>query len=262
MLQRLLVTIFAILALVLTGCGGETSDSKPADGDASAKKVENDEPKLANDDIEKFFKAISSADPDRIEGVKSLAAPDSVAAAYAQQQQDVINAGIDGGVPQDESTLKKVDKGYENCPSGQPDSCIVWDDFEAARGKLAKFTVDDIDITDRISIGDGSTKKAGDLATLEFRSAYKSVQSGHVFVSVLVTSSNEKINIGSYEATYRGVDKRQSTAVDVSGLTELDADSVATLAMVFKAAEVGGTVKVRIMNSEYANEQIVEIKTQ
>lgn len=262
--MRIRQTVVSVLAVgtLVAGCGGEP-DVKPATGDSSAKTVEGKTPELENADLKKFFDAIAASDPEKMQAVKSLAAPGSIAAAYLQEQSDASNALIDAGFGNDiGSTAKEVDGGYKNCSDpADPTNCVTWADFESANGKLAKFTINGTDISDRIAVGDGSNQDAGGLATVEFLSAYKSVQSDQIFVNVKVTSHTQKINLGAYTATYRGDDKRQSTATDASAPTELDADSTAYVSMIFKASKLGGIAKLAISDESYNVEQEVAIKT-
>lgn len=259
---RLVVASVLVVGTLLAGCGGDP-DVKPAKGDTNAKKVEGKAPELEDADIRRFFEAIAAYDPDKMKSVRTLAAPGSLAAAYLQEQSDASNALIDAGSGDDDgSNLNKVDGGYENCSDpSDPKNCVTWANFESVEGKLAKFTINDTDISDRITVGDGSKQKAGDLATIEFLSAYKSVQSDQIFVNVRVTSNKQKIDLNAYSATYRGKDKRQSTATDATAPTELDADSTAYISMIFKASKVGGVAKLTVSDENFDAEQEVAIKT-
>jgi hypothetical protein len=261
-LRRFTALAFAA-SLVLAGCGGG-GDVQEAKGDTSAKTVESDKdaPELKGSAVKAYFDAISYSDPQKMEAVKDTVAPGSIAAAYLQEQSDVSNAGIDAGTPYDGGPAKKVDGGFENCDEvDDKDSCTKWTDLEQVDGKLAKFKVNGVDLTDRIAIGDGSKAEAGDLATVEFLSTYKSVQADYIFVNLRVTSGKEPISLNSYSAKYRGTDKRQSTATaDSTGPTDIEADSTAYIALVFKASAIGGEVKLGVFNSDY-DETTVAIKT-
>jgi hypothetical protein len=261
MRTRLILTSLVSIAALASGCGGG-SDVPPAKGDTSAKTVKGEDSELENADLRKFFDAIATSDPDKMAAVESLVAPGSIAAAYLQEQTDASNAAIDAGLVYQAGTTEKVKGGYQNCDKTEDEpSCVTWTDLEQVGGKLAKFTINDIDISDRISVGDGSKQKAGELATVEFLSAYKSVQSDQIFINVRVTSGNEKLMLDTYSATYRGADKRQSTATDSTGPTELDADSTAYLSLIFKASKIGGVAKLRILDEDYNRDVEVAIKT-
>jgi hypothetical protein len=265
------IAIAVVAPLVLTGCGG-SSDVKPAKGDTSANTVQGKEAKrdaaadrdaeLKDEAVAQYFDAISYSDPEKMEAVKSVVAPGSIAAAYLQEQSDVSNAGIDAGTPYDGGPAKKIDGGFENCDeTDDENSCTKWTDLEQVNGRLAKFTVNGTDITDRIAVGDGTKANAGSLASVEFLSTYKSVQSEVVFVNLRVTSDKEPVNLNLYSATYRGTDKRQSTATaDSTGPTELEADSTAYVSLIFKAGAIGGDVKLGVSDSDY-NEIEATIKT-
>lgn len=250
-----------VMTLSLAACDGG-SDAKTAKGDTSANAVEGDKPELENKDAKRFFDAIASSDPEKMAAVTDVAAPGSIAAAYLQEQSDVANAGIDAGSPYEGGEAQKVDGGYENCvETGDADSCVTWANLEQVDGKLAKFTINDVDISDRIAIGDGTSVKASAAAQVEFLSAYKSIQADVVFVNLKVTSGKDAISLNSYSATYRGIDKRQSTATgDSTSTTELEADSTAYISLVFKASAIGGTVKLGVYDKNF-DEAFATVKT-
>ncbi|MCW2789508.1 MAG: hypothetical protein JWP56_1811 [Aeromicrobium sp.] len=256
-----LVSATSSLTLLLAGCGGDP-DVKDATGDTSAKTVQGEKPSVASKDLQRYFDAVASSDPDALAAVEDVAAPGSVAAAYLQEQSDVSNAGIDAGSPYDGGTAKKVDGGYENCDdTTDEDSCVKWGDLEQVDGKLAKFTINGTDISDRISVGDGTKVDADKIASVEFLSSYKSVQSEVVFVNVRVASKKTPISLNIYDATYRDADKRQTTSTtDSTGPTELDADSTAYVSLVFKASAIGGTVNLGMYDSNF-NEVRASVKT-
>lgn len=250
-----------VAALALAGCAG--SDTSPADGDTTAKKVTSDEnEEVSNDDIKAVFEAISSGDPDEMEAVEKFVAPGSVAAAYLAHQRNSANASIDGGISSPASTLTKVEGGFKDCDgSGEENSCVVWADLKTEGGKLASLTVNDVELDDRITVGDGSTTDVGDLAEVEFLSAYKSIQGDQIFVNVRVTSLEQPITMNLYTATYRGSDKRQRTAVDALGNTDLDPDSSTYATMIFEAKAVGGEAKLDISDQDFNQNLTATVKT-
>jgi hypothetical protein len=255
-----LVTVTTLVVLLASSCGGDP-DAKPAERDTSAKTAKNDEPKLANDDVEKYFEAIVSSDPDQLDDASEIAAPGSIAEAYLKYHRAGIDAQIDGGVQDEGSELKKVEDGYKDCSNpDDPKDCVVWSDFESVDGRLANFTINDKDLKDRISLGNGSKVKAGDLGSVEFLVAYQSVQSSDLFVIVRVASRDAtSLNAGS--ATYRDPDKRQSTASSYYGADELGADSTATLAMIFSRAKPGGEATLTFNSENYARSEDAKFKT-
>lgn len=191
----------------------------------------------------------------------TLAAPGSVAAAYAQYNVDANQAAIDGGSDYDDETLSEIDGGYKSCSGGtSDDDCVTWTDFESSDGKISSLKVNETDISKRISIGNGRSKKAGDLATVELLTAYQSVQANDMVVNALIKSGDGEITIGTYEAKYRGPDGRQTTASAAEGPTELDADSTANVTLSFKNAKPSGEVTITVYNEDY-DEETVTLKT-
>ncbi len=260
MLRRTGLLIAAALLVPLSACSdGEVKEAK---GDTAAKTVDNSETKLEDADVKKVVEALSSSDPEELKDALPLTTPGSVAEAYLKHQVNLTTAAIDGGTEYQAGTVKKVDGGYQDCDDASDKSTrVVFGGFESTEGKLATLTVDSTPLADRIASGDGSTKKAGDLAEVEFLSAYKTVTSGDLHVVISVTSAGDPININQYQAKYRGTDKRQSTATAGEGPTELAADSRANVAMVFKNADIGGEVTIQLLSEDYMTTETVTFKT-
>jgi hypothetical protein len=257
---------FVIAAILLSvpafaSCSG-SDEVKPATGESSAKVATSEAPVAKDKDVESYFNAIVSADLDQLGEASSLVAPGSIADAYLKYHLAGANAAIDGGSPDEPSDLEKVEGGYKTCDDpDDPDDCVTWSDLESVDGKLAKFAVNGKDLTDRISVGDGSTAKAGELGTVEFLVAYQSVQSGDLFVLASVTSGDEPVTLNSGSATYRGPDKRQSQASSYYGPDSLAADSTATLGLIFTSAKPGGEATLTFNSEDFSRSNDAKIKT-
>lgn len=123
------------------------------------------------------------------------------------------------------------------------------------------FKVNGQDLGPRISTGSGSVLRAGELGSAKFLYAYQSVQSGNLYVILGVKSRANKINVGSYEAKYRALTGRQSTASAVAGPTELAPHSSATIAMTFTGAKPGGVVTMPLLSENFETSRELQIKT-
>lgn len=243
--------------LPVAGCS--KSDVKETKGDTGVATAKSDPP--SNGGVKKYFEGLASYDPDQIEQSIKLAAVGSIAAAYAQYFLDTTNSALDAGQPYDPSSLSKTDGGYKVCgDDGDSKTCVTWTQLESTGGKIASLKVNGQDLSDRISVGDGTKQDAGKLATVEFLGAYQSVQANSMVINFKVVSSGQKVSIGSFEAKYRGPDGRQSVASTADGPTDLDANSSANITLNFEHAKPGGTVTLEIDDENFNTTAAVSIK--
>lgn len=253
----------AIALIVMSGgCGGP--EVKEATSDRSAATAKQD---VDDEEVETYFEAHASGDVAELESAAELAAPGSIANAYALQQSHVHNALIDGGQPSEAGILKKVDDGYRMCQTqivdiegNEEETCYTYADFESTDGKLASFTINGKELDERISLGNGEKVKAGRFGRVEFLSAYKAA-SNDLYVAVRFTTKDVAASFGGYEATYRSPKGRQATASGHVGNTDVDADSTSYEAMIFSKAEPGGVVRIPISSEDFMSEEVVTLKT-
>lgn len=154
MAAKKLVGMVAMVAVALlpAACSGGTDVKESKSGDKVA-KVEQ----VSDADIEAYFDAFATGDPNEMDDAKGLASPGSIAEAYLIHQSAAANASLDGGLGTFESKVSKVDGGYNLCstpPDGEEENCTVYADFKSARGKLSSFTIAGRDLADRLAIGD------------------------------------------------------------------------------------------------------------
>jgi hypothetical protein len=264
----------AVFALVLAGCSGD--EAKPASGDddsvaqvdpdpstppaeTSSEPVDTDLP--SDDDIEAYFNAVSTYDVGDLKHAMKLSEPGSIAEAYAGYFLGAANASIDGGYPLAGDLPIKVDGGYKACTGKGEDACVTWADVEGRDGKIVNFTINGKELGPRISAGTGKSVDAGSLGQVKLLYAYQSVQSGGMFVVAEVRSGAAPITIGSYQATYRSREGRQSTAAETTGPTELAAKSLATIVLSFPNAEPGGTVTIPMFSEDFMTDGQAVLKT-
>ena len=248
--KRRLLAIALALTLA-SGCGGglKTSDSK---GGATAKSVDQPDvgTKANSKELSLFFTAVAESDIDKLTEAKKLAAPDSIAFAYASEQLDVANSVLDSGTPTtDPQTLKETDDGYEGCvPDGA--DCTKWADIESRDGKIANFTVNGKEINDRLSIGNGKTVDVGNIASVEFLSAYQSAQSDILLVNLKVKSKGLKVSQYPWNATYRAPDGRTAKAGEaILGPEDMEPNSLSYVTVMFEHARPGGDIKLQFYDA-------------
>lgn len=263
-----------VLAMLFAACGG--SDVEPATGDEAVATVEQspsesqqssstppeEPPALPSEEVvRQYFDALSEYDPAALRRALRLTEEGSTAHAYGGYILALVNAAIDGGLPYEGAPVTKVAGGYESCDVSDPSSCVTWTNVKGRDGKIVAFKVSNRDVSQRITAGNGSTVAAGDLASVEFLYAYKSVQSDNLVVPVAVRSGATPVKIAAYQATYRDASGRQITASGTDGPDELAANSRATVAMTFPGARPGGVVSLPFFSDDFMVEAQAQFRT-
>lgn len=219
----------------------QSSSSTTSAPSPTTSKAAAADPKL----LEDFSDAVASySDPDTMRDALKLTAPGSPAFVYVSHLANTSEAALDGGSPlPDQTTDKLSDTEFKACDDLTDEAtCITFQGFKVNEsGKLVDLTVDKKKISDRLTAGSGEKVTAsGNKFT--FLTAYKSIQSNALFVSVKVESGAKRISPNIYTATYRSPDGKQRTATTAYGPTELDAKSNTIVTMVFKGVVPGGKV--------------------
>jgi hypothetical protein len=262
----MLVGTVTVAVIALAGCSSGP-EVKDATGDTKATKPSADVP--SDKEVETFFEDLNSGDPERVEKAIGAAAPDSIAAGYASYHLHILNSWTDAGYPYEPNTLDKTSEGFESCypetnEEEQPDNpCVVWAGIESEDGKIASLTVNGEDISERLTVGDGKKIEAAPLATVEFLSAYQSVQSNALLVNLTIKSKAKTLSPDFYSAKYRSPDGRQSTASAeaTTATDEISPDSLSYVTLGFDRAKPGGDVRLTLNDSNYNTTRTVKIKT-
>lgn len=194
-----------------------------------------------------------------MEQAQKLAAPKSVAAAYALHLSTTTAASLDGGDSEDADELKVDGGNYESCPS-DGSKCTTWSNVTFSGGKVTSFKVNGIDIDKRISVGSGDQVKVGGLVQVRFISAYQSVAGKALYVTFEFKSGGESVTLNLGSAKYRDPSGRQATATSYGGPSDLIRDSSAHGYAVFKGAKPGGVVTLDFYDSDY-DDHYLKIKT-
>jgi hypothetical protein len=184
----LLVALLLPLGL-LAGCGG-------GDGADTAKAPRQ----LSYRSVQQYFEAVASYRVDSLASaeVLGLAADGSPAMAYLKYLGDFAASAVAAGQPVEGSVLKTVTPdhvldGLTACGgTGRPDECVTWADFEGDDdGQLTDFTVNGTKLDDSlIDLTDQPPIASSGLYSVEPDYAYRSPQSGSLFVLVTITASD------------------------------------------------------------------------
>jgi major membrane immunogen (membrane-anchored lipoprotein) len=257
--RRYAVAVAAIASLTLAGCGDE--DAAPSGSDSPSASADGGLPSAA--DLQTYFAAIASRDPDQLEEALPLAGPGSIAEVYAGYNLAIATASLDGGQAPAQGEVSEVDGGYQGCePDGAEESCVTWADLEGADGKLVDFTVDGEELDDRLKSGDGEVVESGGLGTAELLYAYQSVQSGALFVLAEVSSNGEDVGLANGEGAYSDSAGGEILATSTLGPSELAGDSQATIALIFQGAELGGSVTIPLYSADYQTHEELRLETE
>ena len=236
-----------MLLLVVSGCADEPDATGGPGDSAAAAELPSDQ------DLEAYFEAVATRDPEKLEKAEALAQPGSIAHTYAGYLLAVARAVTDGGQTPASGELTEVEGGYqgrEQLDGGE--SCVTWADLEGADGKLVDFTIDGESLDNRLVAGGGQRVESGRLASAELLYAYESVQSGKLFVLAEIASNDEPIAIGSLDATYEDPAQGELGALEGLGPSTLGAASSATVAVIFAGARGGGPVTLPILTEDFA----------
>lgn len=176
---RALTTASAVLVLLLAGCSGG-DDDKGSDALPSA------------DELTSYFEAVASYDPARLGGAADVAQDGSPAAEYLAYLSEYAASAVAADQPVEPSEVERVDGGYRACGgTGEPDECVTWSDLEGEDGELTDFTVNDVDLDDSlVDLGDQPPVESAGFWTVQPDHAYRSPQSGTLFVTVTVTAGD------------------------------------------------------------------------
>src|SRR5699024_6142627 len=209
---------------------------------------------------DKYFEAFASSDPGEIEQAKALTVSGSPAEAYVTHRAAVASALADGGmaaIAGDVTVTSKSD-GFQICQRTATESeCNLYRDIQQKGGKLSSFTVDDKKIGPRITIFDGESIRAGNLAKITAISAYETTY-GQLHVTFKAESKDRPISVS--RASYRAKDGRQTEAGRLAGpLMELAEDSSATFVAAFSNSMLGGKATLTINSKDFMTEAAATI---
>jgi hypothetical protein len=146
-----------------------------------------------------------------------------------------------------------VDGGFEACGgAGAADECVTWADLDGEDGKLTDFTVSGVPVDDSLVdlTGQAPIESPG-LYTVQTEYAYRSPQSGTLFVLVTITAGDVPLSPepGIYieqDQTLNGVETRAPKTIEPGASTPVvlafpKAEQAALDGSVTFGLRVGGT---------------------
>ena len=162
-----------------------------------------------------YFDAVASYDPEQLEAAQQIAADGSPAQGYAAYLEAFSSSAIAAGQAVDAADAEEVDGGFEACGgTGKADECVTWSDLEGEDGELTDFTVAGTPLDDSlVDLSDQPPIESPGLYTVQPEYAYRSPQSGTLFVLVTITAADVPLGPqpGLYidqDHTIKGVETR------------------------------------------------------
>lgn len=265
-----------LCALLLTGCGG--SDVRPADADSTVTQVDqgaeapveastptpSEEPDLpSDDDVRAYVDAVASSNVATFEKAMKLTKTGSLAEAYLTYEIASENANIDGGYPTSSTLVGITSKkgGYQACYTGDAADpvCFLYTDVEGSDGKIVDFTINGLELENRISVGNGTFVPGTAYGVSgKFATSYVTAADNNLIITFQLHTTAVPVSIIS--ATYRSPDGRQSQAANIAGPYDLAPRSLANFSAMFPGAKPGGTVTLSFYR-ENAADATVAFKT-
>ncbi len=265
--NKRIIALIAAGVLLISGCANSTPVA--ATSEAAANTVEATVPPTAapestaptspsDAEVKLYFEKLASGNPSLMREAIDLAHPGSNAAAYATYLSSFAQAERDAGAPTVASRVSKIDGGYEMCSPNTAQSCADYTNLQHTEGKLSDFYAGDGPLSGRLSVGTGESLPLGDLGTVEFISAYRTI-AGDVVIVLDINSSSDGLWVA---ADYVAPDGRQSQPTFQVGPNELMRGSLGTLGLIFEGAEFGGSLTIQPYTSEVYDAAAVSIPTQ
>jgi hypothetical protein len=236
-----LLPVAVVLVLALgAGCSG---DDEPEEGSGLPSEQE----------LATYFDAVASYDPDQLAEAEQVSADGSPAQGYAAYLGEFAASAIAAGQPVDAADAEEVDDGYEACGgTGEPDECVTWSDLEGKGGELTDFSVAGTPLDDSlVDLTDQAPIESPGLYTVQPEHAYRSPQSGTLFVLVTITAGDVPLapEVGLYidqDKTLKGIPTRAPERIDAGASTPVvlafpDAEAVSLDGSVTFGLRVGET---------------------
>ena len=211
--------------------GDVTEDAEPAPEPGTDVELEAaPEPEPADDAVlepeeaaRRYFEAFATQRPGDMQQMLEEAEEGSPAAVYAAVQIALFSALQQEGWPQEPAGFTVTDTGVELCSDDGAGGrvCTQFESLRVDSGKLQSFTVNDVEIAERLADG-GQVAQQGE-ATVELVGAYHSVQSDSLLVALDVRNDTDQtLNLNPYSAEYVTIDGRQVSTADAFAPIEVD----------------------------------------
>ena len=177
------------------------------------------------------------------EGLR-LTAPDSVAYQYLNHTANMQEASIDeGGLPYRKEAVVPVDgDAFKFCSNKL--TCVTFGGFKVNQdGKLVDLTINNQPVGPRLTAGNGQPVTAAG-AKFTLLTAYQSVMSNTLFITVKVQTGAEPITINPKYWSYVGSDGKFSRPAGSSDATHVVSKASLIVIVSFEWVKPGGRLTV------------------
>ena len=248
------VLVSACALLLVTGCASApkpTTAGTPAPAGtqpaaASPATTESASVLALRRAVISYGNALAATAPARLREGLTVTAPNSVAYRYLEHMASMFEVPAEAA-PSDPPLvpLPVGDDGFKFCTIPDNDfSCNTYGDFTVDQaGKLVDFTINNKLVGPRLAVVSGRPVTVGDVK-FTLMSAYRSIASDVLVVSVKVEAGSEAITTNPKLWSYRGPDGKLVAAADSSRAIYVIARSHAIVGMNLGAAKTGGSLTV------------------
>jgi hypothetical protein len=248
------VLVSSCALLLLSGCVGATKATTAGAGSptgtaprrASPATTESASEIALRRAVKSYGQALEATAPAMVrEGLK-LTAPDSVAYRYLEHMASLSEVYVEAQTSDPApAALPDGDDGFKFCTIPSNDfSCTTYGDFTVNQdGKLVDFTINKKPVGPHLTVVSGQPVTVG-VVKFTLMSAYRSIASNVLVVSVKVDSGAEAITTNPQLWSYHGPDGKQVAAMGSSGATYVIARSHATVGINLGSAKTGGYLTV------------------
>lgn len=252
-MKKLNLALALLAAIALSACtqaaAPQETDAKNA---ASAQPFKaGSQPRVGSEPsksvaVRDYFDAFASQEATAMRAAAKGAAEGSMAQDYLRHQANIAEANDANGYLYEPETVD-YDDGVVSVSSSEYTTEYAGIEFDGE--KVASFTVDGKDISERLVVGDGKAIVSSDsLASFEVLSAYQSI-SDDLFVVVKYATEKRQMDF-SYQATYRDPSGRQISDSDSTIPRTIVPDSYQLGIVVFPGAEIGGSMQLHYGNGD------------
>lgn len=232
----LLVAVLAgvLAGALLTGCGSQ--GAKEAAADAPAKP--GTDVGLVHD----YLAALATNDPKKMVRAADLAAPGSLALAYATYLRQAATAAAGAGEDRGPDTVKESQDGIDLCSAAQ--SCVRYSNVAVSDKGVQGFFVGGQNIESRLDVvgADGTDVALGSLGALRVLSRYKSPTNQGLLLVVAVAAGDHAIDLVLEDASYRAPDGTTFQPALTWGPKSVHAEHGAVVLLAYGDAAPGGTL--------------------
>lgn len=252
-MKKLNIAFASLAVIALSACTPATAPNDTGvDGAATSQPLQVDSRPKADSApaevvaVKEYFDAFAGQEVEEMRAAAEHASAGSLAQDYLVHQANIVEANTANGYGGEEQS---ADYKKDVVEVASYDYTTKYADIEFDGGKIASFTVDGKDVSDRLVAGSGDAVESSDkLASFEVLSAYQSI-SNYLFVVVKYKTNDRPADFG-YTATYRDPSGRQINDSDSVTPSSVAEDSYQLGTVIFPSAMIGGTMKLHYTNDD------------